>query len=50
LRQTYLGNRVFKKYDDIVDRLCQAWQSLLAEAGRIQSITHLDWACVDQCL
>ena len=50
LRQTYLSNRIFESYDAIVDRLCQAWQSLLQDPGRIQSITHRDWACVDQYL
>lgn len=46
LRQTYLGNRVFQDYEDIVNRVCQAWRALLDEPGRIASITHRDWACV----
>lgn len=50
LRQTYLGNRVFKDYEDIIERVCQAWRALLAEPGRIESITARDWACVDQYL
>ena len=46
LRQTYLGNRVFQDYEDIVNRVCQAWRALLDEPGRIASITHRDWACI----
>ena len=46
LRQTYLSNRIFKDYDDIVDRVCQAWRALLNEPGRITSITYREWARV----
>lgn len=45
LRQTYLGNRIFQNYDDIVNRACQAWCALLGEPGRITSIAHRDWTC-----
>ena len=44
LRQTYLGNRIFRDYTDIVDRICQAWRALLDEPGRIASITQRNWA------
>src|SRR5699024_1624733 len=47
LRQTYLSNRIFKDYDDIVDRVCQAWRALLNEPGRITSITYRTWARVN---
>jgi len=50
LSQTVLGDRVFIDCDDIIVRLFQAWQSLLAEAVLIHSITLRDWACVDQYL
>ena len=50
LRQTHLGNRVFQNYNDIIDRVCAAWRALLDENVRIESITHRDWACVDQYL
>lgn len=49
-RQTNLGNRVFQNYADIVERLCWAWHSLLVKPGRFQSITHRNWAFVDQFL
>jgi hypothetical protein len=44
LRQSYLSNRVFKDYEDIVDWVCTAWCALLDEAGRIRSITYREWA------
>ena len=48
LRQTYLANRVFADYTDILDRCQDAWCKLLAEAGRITSIAHRQWATVGQ--
>jgi len=44
LRQTYLSNRVFPTYDDILDAACDAWNKLLAEAGRIASIATRSWS------
>jgi transposase len=44
LRQTYLSNRVFETYTDIVDAACDAWTKLTAEAGRITSIATRTWA------
>ena len=44
LRQTYLSNRVFETYADIVDAACDAWTKLTAEAGRITSIATRTWA------
>ena len=49
LRQTYLSNRVFKGYDEIIDTCCDAWRRLEAEAGRIRSIATRSWASIDQC-
>jgi transposase len=46
LRQTYLSNRIFQAYDEIVACVCQAWRALLNEPGRITSIAHRDWACI----
>jgi hypothetical protein len=34
LRQTYLANRVFGTYTDILDACQDAWHKLLAETGR----------------
>ena len=48
LRQTYLSNRIFAGYDDIIDACCDAWRRLEAEAGRIQSIATRSWASIGQ--
>jgi transposase len=50
LRQTYLSNRVFKSYTDILDACQEAWQKLLDETGRIASIATRDWAIIDQTI
>lgn len=50
LRQTYLSNRVFASYDDVIDACSQAWNKLLAEAGRIASIATRRWATIGQSL
>ena len=38
LRQNQLSNRVVDSYDAIVDACCDAWNTLTAEPGRIQSL------------
>lgn len=48
LRQTYLSNRVFKGYDEIIEACCQAWRRLEAKAGRIRSIATRSWTCAGQ--
>ena len=48
LRQTYLSNRVFKGYNEIIEACCQAWRRLEAEAGRIRSIATRSWTCAGQ--
>lgn len=48
LRQTYLSNRVFPTYADIVEAGCWAWNKLTAEAGRIASIATRSWAVTGQ--
>ena len=48
LRQTYLANRVFASYSDILDACQDAWRKLLAETGRITSIAARDWAIIGQ--
>jgi transposase len=50
LRQTYLSNRVFKSYTDILDACQEAWQKLLDETGRIASIATRDWATIGQSI
>ena len=44
LRQTYLSNRVFETYEDIVDACCKAWNKLIESPSQIRSIAHRDWA------
>jgi putative transposase len=44
LRERFLSHRLWLTYDDILDACCIAWNALLAEAGRIRSLTALDWA------
>ena len=48
LRQTYLSNRVFQTYDDILDACQDAWRKLLAEVGRITSVATREWAIIGQ--
>ena len=38
LRQTWLSNRVFETYDDIVEAACDAWRRLIAQPKTITSI------------
>ena len=44
LRQTWLSNRVFDTYDDILDAACTAWNRLIAMPERITSIGTRKWA------
>ena len=48
MRQNYLSNRVFPTYEDILDAASDAWNKLLAEAGRITSIATRSWAISSQ--
>src|SRR5258708_31104290 len=50
LRQTYLSNRVFKSYTDILDACQEAWQKLLDETRRSASIATRDWAIIGQSM
>ena len=44
LRQTYLSNRVFETYDEILDAACEAWNRLIDQPWRIMSIGSRNWA------
>ncbi len=44
LRQTYISNRVFQTYEEILDAACDAWNRLIDQPGRIMSIGLRDWA------
>ena len=48
IRQTWLANRVFKTYDDILEAGCQAWNRLIAMPDTITSIGSRKWAKVGQ--
>ena len=48
LRQTYLSNRVFSSYNQILDACQHAWRALLRETGRIPSIASRPWAVIGQ--
>ena len=44
MRDNWLSNRIFKSYDDIVDRCCDAWNKLIDQPWKIMSIASRDWA------
>ena len=44
LRQTYLSNRVFEDYNEIVDAACHAWNRLIDQPWQIMSIGLREWA------
>jgi hypothetical protein len=44
MRDNWLSNRLFKSYDDIVDRCCDAWNRLIDQPWKIMSIATRDWA------
>ena len=46
LRQTNLSNRIFDGYDAIVTAASQAWNTLIADPGRIKSIAARQWATI----
>lgn len=44
LRDRYLAGRLFSGTRAIVDTCCKEWNRLIAEPGRIQSLTDFEWA------
>ena len=48
MRQSYLSNRVFRDYDDVVEASSSAWNKLVAEQGRIASIGTRCWTAISQ--
>ena len=44
LRSNKLSNSVFNTYTDVVDRCCEAWNSLMDQPDRIRSIATRSWA------
>jgi hypothetical protein len=49
-RLTWLSNRIFKSFDDIVDHCCCAWNTLIDQPWKIISIAYRDWAVVGHSL
>jgi hypothetical protein len=43
LRDRYLSGRLFAGEQAILDACCAAWNSLIAEAGHIRSLTDFEW-------
>jgi transposase len=46
LRGNRLAITVFRDYDDIVDKTCDAWTFLANDSDRVASITIRSWATV----
>ena len=44
IRDTWLSNRVFQSYDDIVALCCEAWNRLIDRPWKIISIGMREWA------
>ena len=43
LKERFLSHRLLADYDAIVDAACNAWNRLVAEAGRIKSLCSYPW-------
>jgi hypothetical protein len=43
LRDRWLSHRVLPDYAAILDAACQAWNALIAEPGRLRSLTSFPW-------
>jgi hypothetical protein len=48
LRQTWLSNRVFDTYEDVIDACCDAWNNLIDRPKRIMTIGTRPWAAINQ--
>ena len=44
LRETWISNRIFTSYSDILDHCCAAWNKLTDQPWLIMSIGLRDWA------
>jgi len=42
LKDNFLSHRLFPSYEDILDACQHAWNSMLAEPGRIASLTSMN--------
>lgn len=43
MRQQYLSNRVFADVDEVVEKVSEAWNELIASPARLQSLCGFDW-------
>jgi len=43
LKERYLSHRVWPDYQAILDAVCDAWNKLIDETGRLKSLTHVPW-------
>ncbi len=43
LKERFLSHRLLDDYDAIVDAACNAWNRLLAQAGRIRTLCSYPW-------
>ena len=48
LKERHLSQRLLNDYDAIVEATCIAWNKLVADTGRIASLTWTPWAKVSQ--
>jgi transposase len=44
LKERFLSHRLWPDDDAIVDAVCQAWQRVTNDAGRIKSLCSMEWA------
>ena len=44
LKERFLSHRLWTGYDAIVDAVCQAWQQITSDTGRIKSLCSKEWA------
>ncbi len=44
LRDRYLSGCLFRDVQDVIKECCRVWNALLAETGRIRSLTNYRWA------
>lgn len=43
LKERYLSHCVWPDYEAILDAVCDAWNKLIDEPGRLKSLTHKTW-------
>ena len=48
LRASFLSNRVFETYDDIIEAACEAWNNLVGLPNVINAIGTRAWAQTSQ--